>query len=252
MTAVYLGDHTVLAETVQGRKIFLDSRDVSLTPHIALRSQWEPGVTNWVLSTLPGSPEGIFIDGGANVGWYSLLARHHKRDVLAIDANPRMVELLKKTFAVNGMLPPQGASRVECAALGHQDEAHCFLVHAPDNFGSADVAYRSDNPNKIVSKEATMRTLDSLLAPGTKVCMIKLDIEGWEPQALQGAERVLEENPQAPLLLEHNAGNGSCIESMCLRGYGLALIDGYSLQEIVPTDLVDVAHGRMLVLRRRK
>lgn len=249
MSAVYLGDYTLLAETMQGRKIFLDSRDVSLTPHIALRGQWEQNVTNWVLQALPSAPDGIFLDGGANVGWYSLLARQHKRDVLAIDANPRMIELLKKTFAVNGMLPPQGASRVECAALGHQDEAHCFVVHAPDNFGSADVTYRSNDPGKIVSRQATMRTIDSLLAPGTKVCMIKLDIEGWEPQAIQGARRVLEDNPQVPILFEHNAGNGKMVEEMCLQGYQLALIDKI-VKAITPSDLDGLRHGNMLLLRR--
>jgi SAM-dependent methyltransferase len=101
---VYMGDHTILAKTIYGDLIYLDSRDVSLTPGILDQGRWEPMVARaFEQAVKPGMN---VVDVGANCGFYTLLAArltHPTGTVVAIDANPRMIELICRSVAVNGL-----------------------------------------------------------------------------------------------------------------------------------------------------
>src|SRR5258708_38672807 len=67
----YLGDHTLLTRTIFGHAIYLDSRDLSLTPHLFLQGYWEPEVTRFFLRIV--KPRMHVVEVGANVGYYTLL-----------------------------------------------------------------------------------------------------------------------------------------------------------------------------------
>jgi energy-coupling factor transporter ATP-binding protein EcfA2 len=69
---VYLGDHRALVRTAWGHKMFVDTRDLGLAPHLLLDGSWELWVTAAFLTNLR---EGMtVVDVGANIGYYSLLA----------------------------------------------------------------------------------------------------------------------------------------------------------------------------------
>ena len=86
--AVYLGDHTSLCRTVFGRKMFIDTRDISLAPHLAMDGIWEMWITEAMARLL--KPGMSCVDLGTNFGWYSLLMADHigpSGHLIGVDAN---------------------------------------------------------------------------------------------------------------------------------------------------------------------
>src|SRR5262249_40656178 len=98
----YVGEQTILTQTVFGHLLHLDARDPSMLPSLVARGYWEPSVTRALLRLL--RPGLRVVEVGANVGWYSLLFAWRVvpgGSVTAFEANPRMVELLRRTLAAN-------------------------------------------------------------------------------------------------------------------------------------------------------
>src|ERR1700691_4137066 len=94
---IYLGDHTALVETRWGGMLLLDTRDSVLGPALMLYGLWEIDVTNWFQDILRAGH--VFVDGGANIGYYTLLGSRLVGDggqIFAIEAHPRMSELLNR------------------------------------------------------------------------------------------------------------------------------------------------------------
>lgn len=113
-TTVYLGDGMLLSELQDGQPIYLDGSDISLTPHIARHGKWEAKITERVLADL--APGMHFVDIGANCGYYALLAARAVGEtgaVTAIDANPRMAEMMRMSAAINGYDERMNADHVQ-------------------------------------------------------------------------------------------------------------------------------------------
>jgi hypothetical protein len=66
----YLGGHRALALTHRGHEIVLDTRDIGLTPHIALHGTWECEVEAVLQQPLrPGQSVAAV---GVNIGYHTL------------------------------------------------------------------------------------------------------------------------------------------------------------------------------------
>ena len=55
--------------------------------------------------------------------------------------------------------------------------------------------------------EVERSTLDSQIPPGTRVDLVKLDVEGAEPLVWRGAERIRRENPDIVFVVEWSASH---------------------------------------------
>lgn len=222
----YLGEHRMLTKTRFGQLIFVDTRDVSISPHIIMSGDWEPWVTD-ALARFMWSGN-TFIDVGANCGWYSLLAASRGLQVMSFEPNTALCALMGQTCAVNGYTDrwqirdrPLSAKAGEAVALVldayNQGGAH--LEHAP---GYPLVPTETVGALPPVKGGVHFTTcLDDEVPPGGKVDLIKVDVEGYEYAVLQGAQRVMSENQSLVLAVEHHAGDREMIE--WLQGLGFAL-----------------------------
>src|SRR2546429_7961962 len=77
------------------------TRDI-LQQYIYYFGVWEPNLTRWIAQRL--APGDTFIDGGANIGYFTLLASKLVRDSgagVAIEASPATFDALQRNLARN-------------------------------------------------------------------------------------------------------------------------------------------------------
>jgi len=225
----YLGGTTLLTMTKFGRNIYVDSRDLSLAPHILMRGDWESWITAFfqrrILARRDDPKGALIIDVGANFGWYSLLAyftREGHYDVVAFEPNPVLHSLLQKTFSVNGM-PIARAMRLAVGAAA----GVATLKWEDECMGGGGIADESDYWNRT---DVEVLTLDwflgkEMFSTGAKppVAMIKIDVEGMEPEVIVGAHEIIRANPSIDLLVEHHQSDQEPVMLEWLRGEGFQL-----------------------------
>ena len=99
---LYLGGSIIMCWVDFFQKYFyLDSRDRGLTPHLCQGTVWESKITESVGRIV--RPGQLVVDVGACVGWYAAIfadAVGEAGKVLAVEANPRLSELLARSMEV--------------------------------------------------------------------------------------------------------------------------------------------------------
>lgn len=256
MNGVYLGDNRVLSETAFGYQIFVDTRDVSITPHILFSGAWEAWITNQMGPLLKGC---LFLDIGANVGWYTLFAAYSEAaSVIAVEPNPVLCNLLRQSMAANGI-----PGRVYQNAIGVVHEEVSLVV---DDQRAADAFIGSKDDNeyagwgghlKVKSHLVTVNTvlLDEIVQNAPKETLncpviIKIDTEGSEPQAIQGGMKTVRER-NCTLFIEHNGGQEEMVSTLMELGYRPFLVDiDETFKPLEAKAIAALPHGAMVCYRR--
>lgn len=141
-------------------------------------------------------PGDVFIDGGANIGLFTVLAaasvgRHGR--VIACEPSPATMALLRANVELNGFDWVQAREVALAEAPGRLrmqvfDPGSGFSSFAPATGGS--------------EVEVEVTTLDELAgAVLEQVKLVKLDVEGAELRALRGAARLLD-GPRPDFIIE--------------------------------------------------
>lgn len=165
-----------------------------LDQHCYYWRTWEPDETRVVLRFL--RPGDSFVDVGANAGYFSLLASSEvgpKGHVWAFEPVPPTVEKLRRNLEASSVhnvtVVADAASRSQGrVSIARQESAVSVLNSMRPSSGSVG----GWNVNTV--------RIDDIIPSTESIRMIKLDAEGAELLALQGAETHLRKD-QAPLLL---------------------------------------------------
>lgn len=162
------------------------------------RGLWEPGVTRLIETVV--QPGMTMVDAGAHIGYFSLLAARRVGPtgrVYAFEPAPDNFTLLVRNIAANGY---RNVVPVRQAVSDH-DGVATFFLH-PDSVAHSLHRETSGRAPATVQVETT--TLDRFLsAQGwPAVDLLKLDIEGGEPAALDGMKELLAHNAGLRLILE--------------------------------------------------
>lgn len=158
---------------------------------------WEPLETMVISAAL--KPGDTFVDVGANIGFFSLLAHRlvgPTGRVHAVEATPSTADLLEGNIARNDA----GRIIVHRCAAGDRRGTAAMVVHDAGNIGSNHLALDSETTAGDTGT-IPLRRLDDLLT-GEAIRLIKLDIEGAEAMALRGASGLLDGEAAPALLFE--------------------------------------------------
>ena len=156
---------------------------------IYVSREWEPETAAAICANLRAGD--TFVDVGANVGYFSLLASAIVGPigtVLAFEPNPVTFQSLAHNIELNR------CTNVKAIPVGLANEVGVarFYTDRSGNSGAASLAagpYR-DLETTEIRLDTLDRVLSALLPPPT---MIKIDIEGAEVLALRGALGILRE-----------------------------------------------------------
>jgi FkbM family methyltransferase len=192
-----LGVKRVVIETSQGH-FFVDPVSV-LAQTLVKEGCYEDGMANTLKQYLhPGS---TFVDLGANEGYFTVIGARHcgpQGKVVAIEPQLRLLPVIEKNLELNAI---QGVQVVNAAITDKEGEGTFFLA-ASTNTGSSGL-HRSAKyalPSQSVQLLRLEQVLDG--AGLQSVDLMKVDIEGFEYEALLGSPKVFEQRRVRYLALE--------------------------------------------------
>jgi FkbM family methyltransferase len=163
------------------------------------------------------SPGDVFYDLGANVGFFTLLAARlvgPQGAVVAFEPDPRNAKTLRANMARNGF------SHVTVVEQGVSDTSGSLRFNVKDSTMS-----RLARPGE-EGIDVPVTTLDDFIAGGAAPAptLVKMDIEGAEIAALQGAPRMIAE--QLPeIICEVHGTERQVREILAAAGYSLRLLE---------------------------
>jgi FkbM family methyltransferase len=159
---------------------------------IVTAMNWDRSWEHWVYDTCQWvmPPDGVFYDIGANIGYMTVEILHHFPSATGVMFEPQaqLVRALQRSVELNGF---QGRCKILDFALS--DSNGSSYLSRFNNDGHASLSRHSRHNDQV---KVTTMTLDqvvdqhSLLLPD----VIKIDIEGHEPNALRGGLATLEKS----------------------------------------------------------
>jgi len=185
---------SLIIKDIQGSKMYLDIRDKGVSRELALVDIREKLLTETLQSELREGD--CIVDIGANLGYYALMeARlvgpHGK--VYAIEPVPHNVKLLEDSIRLNNY----GNIETFQLAIGSQDGILRLYISDHPNWCSV------YPPRNVVGQfDVAVTSLDNFLKDKRPPNLIRMDVEGYEEEILNGMSRILESNVPLRVFVE--------------------------------------------------
>jgi FkbM family methyltransferase len=180
------------------------------------------------------APGSVFLDVGANEGFFSVQASRrvgpHGR-VVAVEPQQRLAPVIQRNLELNGCT---NVAVFSCAISDREGEAELHL--APDTNTGSTALYQSTR-YRLPRVTVPVTTLEDFVdrAGLARIDFVKMDIEGFEYEAILGSPRLFESGRIAALALELHP------DPIAQRGLDASAIArflsrcGYSLAADAPT-----------------
>lgn len=183
--------------------------NLDLSEHIQnamAAGNYEPTQTHWVNQILrPGSR---FVDVGANVGHFAGLASKlvgTSGRVFAFEPSPIPSKTLREMIDENHI---QNMILSDAAVGDSNGHINLFLPPVADGVHSPSVFNPDLLSDSFVPHSVPMITLDSYapLNDGIPIDLIKIDVEGFEPNVIAGMQGLIKKGLVRHLICEFNSG----------------------------------------------
>lgn len=250
----YVGNGRVLVGPTWGGRLLLPSDDITLMPELMTDGTYDVPFTAYLQRHV--KPGDTVFDIGANVGLFTLLMAFQVWEfgrVVAYEANPRIVELLRDNVSMNWLndrvtIVPKGAAATEGELK--------FI--APQRFS---VTGSLRPVQHLLVSDDRVDTLDEIMVPVEpldvhtgryeRIDLIKIDVEGAEEQVFAGMTQLLESGVVRAVSFEvasEYMGEdwepfARRLHDLGARGWSFATIDAHGEPQPIELDAV-IAQGR--------
>ncbi|AIA31694.1 FkbM family methyltransferase [Leptospirillum ferriphilum] len=171
----------ILAPLPDGSLIYIDLMDCGVSRNI-LFGVHEKTETELIRSHL--SEGSVFIDIGANIGWFTIQAARwvgKTGNVFSFEPRPSTFVHLTKSIEINGL------GNVTAFNMALSDEKGTAKLISPEGHKSPGSSYLGSGDGIPVS----LVKLDDIIPPLKRLDLIKMDVEGWEPNVIKGATQTI-------------------------------------------------------------
>jgi len=172
--------------SAQGHEFRLPAADLSLVPHLLQYRSWEPHISRYLTRNL--SSDDIFVDVGANLGFFTVLCAPLVSRVIAFEPVSLTHQYCKGNIALNRLT---NVDLFQCGLWSENTTAS--IKTDTSNMGGASIS-RDGSTFSVESIRCV--SLDAMIASGevsvSSIAIIKMDIEGAEQFALEGMKASLE------------------------------------------------------------
>ena len=180
-----------------------EEADTSVASSLLFNGTYEPELLKEIKKTL--SIGSNFIDGGANIGFFSLVASKIVGPtgiIISFEPTPLTSSYLKKNIKINNI---NNIIVSEYGLSSSKKKLPFLLSNNPEgNAIISDKIATAKDGNKIITINTI--SIDEFCAKKNivKVDLIKLDIEGQELEAIKGAKKILSANQNIRIIFELN------------------------------------------------
>jgi len=209
-TTIQTGPYEALTRLFTGQKMYVDTRDISLAPHLMMDGHWEPEITKVFRDHV--ASDSIVFDIGANFGYFGLVAGTEldpaRGQLHFFEANPELTPFIFKTLSVNGLLP---VSQIVAKAVS-DGPGEVELMLLDDFWGSSGIGLQDHQIKNVAGQDIAVRSRlkvpkitvdDYVKEKGLKaIDVVKMDIEGHEEAAYRGMRKTVKKSPRLKLFLE--------------------------------------------------
>ena len=246
-------------------KMVLSKTDTDISPQIAKFGWYEDEKFDTQIFEKYLKKGMTVLDLGANIGFYSLLARSivgEKGKVFSFEPFPGNISLLRESIKQNGFT---NVFVIESAVSDKSGTSTFYL--SPDacsEHSLLDLWFEYDDTSIEKPIQVQVTRIDDYFAnnPDTKIDFIKMDIEGSESMALQGMQKTLEQNQKISILTEFWV-NGfreskhdpkEFLEKLVSLGFVLHHINAYNhkLEQKTPNEIMNLEKTSQHIIAQNK
>ena len=171
----------------------------------------------------------LFLDAGANYGYWSLLAsskKFNKKKAIALEPLKSNYNFLYKNKLDN-------KNRFKSLNLGVGEKKKYTKIYYSDQNSNVGASIYKDNNKKLISEKIKIDKIDNILSKRKeKNLVIKIDIEGNEINALNGAKKTLKKN--CLIIYEDHASDKFHLNSKYFlkKNFSIFSFDGKKIYQI--------------------
>jgi FkbM family methyltransferase len=230
-------EHGLRARYLGNFWLYVEADDQAFTPHWQ-DGFWEAWVSVWMSQQF--EKHNTFIDIGANVGYYSMMAAKAGIKTVAFEPNVDVAKLIAKSALVN-------RTKLDLIDMALADKSGYANLDIPEG--------HSGGAHLVDGNKVKVETLDSFTRMKWQNALIKIDAEGSEPLIWAGMQKFLAKNGDWCVTLEWDRSrfDAEVFADQLLDGNTVSLIDYDGCEPHLSREqLLSIPDLRMIVVRKIK